>query len=148
MRKRQRKGKAGEDKADLEDTNTKVNHEPTDQQLKEFIAKKKGKEITERVETFEPIEQAGVEKAKILQVSEEQPRKKMILSKMTEEEKEMFNARNEWIREQRRKASIEKILEKMGKNKYSGLIGQKINIMGELYEVKAIGRKPKDTRTK
>jgi hypothetical protein len=122
---------------------TKVNHEPTDQQLREFIAKKKGQEITERekVDTFAPIEQAGVKKPKIPQVPEEQPRKKFIISKMNDEELEMFNARNEWIREQRRKASIQKMLRDMAQNKYSPFIGKKVNIRGELYEVKPIERK-------
>jgi len=139
MRTRQRKG-------EVKEMETTANLEPTSQQLKEFIAKKKGKEITERIETFAPIEQAGVKKPKIIKIPEEQPRKKFILCKMNEEELEMFNARNEWIREQRRKASIEKMLKKMGQNKYSGLIGQKVNIMGELHEVKYIERKSKDKK--
>lgn len=143
MRTRKRKGEEIKDPVD-----TKVNHEPTDQQLREFIAKKKkkGKEITERIETFTPIEQAGAKKTNIPQVPEEQPRKKFILSKMTDEEKELFNARNEWIREQRRNASVQKILKEMAQNKYSPFLGKKINIRGELYEVKPIDRKSKERK--
>lgn len=126
---------------------TKVNLEPTDQQIKEFIAKKKGKEITEKIDTFTSIEQAGVKKPEIPKVREEEPRKKYSIYKMTDEEKEKFDARNEWIRDQRRNASIQKILKKMGQgNKYSPLIGKKINIRGELYEVKSIARKSKERK--
>jgi hypothetical protein len=65
---------------------------------------------------------------------------------MTDEEKEMFNARNEWIREQRRNASVQKILKEMAQNKYSPFLGKKINIRGELYEVKPIDRKSKERK--
>jgi hypothetical protein len=125
----------------------KVNHEPTTDQLCQILKEKKGKKITkefrERVETFLPVEQAEKKKkAEIPKIEEEQPRKKFILCKMTDEEREIFDARNEWIREQRRKASIERILKKMGmQNKYSGLLGTKINIMGELHEVRPFVRK-------
>lgn len=109
--------------------------------------KRKEKEIIERIETFNPIEQAIKKKPeipKIPDILEEQPRKKIIPCKMTEEELEMLNTRNEWIREQRNKASIQKTLRKMGQNKYSPLIGKKINIKGELYEVKPVDRKDRD----
>lgn len=116
--------------------------EPTVQELREFISKgKRVGEYTEKIDTFAPVEQAGIKKSKIPSVPEEQPNKKFILSKMTDEELEMFNARNEWIREQRRKASTEKLLKKISQNKYSSLIGKKVNIRGELYEVKPIDRK-------
>jgi hypothetical protein len=141
MRTRKRKGEA-----EAVDPLSTVNHEPTTDQLCNILKEKKGKKITkefrERIETFIPIEQAGVKQKEIPKIEEEeQPRKKWILSKMTDEEKEMLWARNEWIREQRHNASIEKILKKMGQNKYAGFIGQKININGMLHEVKPIVRK-------
>jgi len=121
------------------------NNEPTDEQLKEFMDKRKRRgESFGRVDTFAPVEQAGVKNPKIPSIPEIQPRKKFILSKMTDEELEMFNARNEWIRDQRRKASTEKLLNEMSQNKYSSLIGKKVNIRGELYEVKPIDRKSRD----
>lgn len=109
--------------------------------------RKRKSKPTEKIETFVPVEQAGINKPEIPQIFEEEPRKKIILSKMTEEEREKFDARNDWIREQRKKASIERILKKIAQsNKYSPLIGQKINIQGELYEVKAIERKSTDRK--
>lgn len=131
-------------KADAVDPNSKVNHdEPTDQQLRSILKKKKGKEIVkEKIETFTPIEKAEVQKSNIPKItSEEEPeKKKWIPSKMTDEEKEKLWARGEWIKEQRRKMSIERLLKKLGQQKYSGLIGKKINIYGELYEVKPNGK--------
>jgi hypothetical protein len=140
MRTRKRKGEA-----EVVDPISTVNHEPTTDQLCNILKEKKGKKITkefrERIETFIPIEHAGIQQKEIPKIEEEQPRKRWILSKMTDEEKEMLWARNEWMREQRRNASIEKIVKQMRQNKYSGFIGQKINVMGKLYEVKPIVRK-------
>lgn len=144
MRTRKRKGMEAVG-GTLEDT--KVNQEPTDQQLKEFIAKRKRGEFSEKIDTFAPIEQAGTKKPNIPSIPEEQPRKRFIISKMTDEEKEMFSARNEWIRDQRRKASIKKILKEMSQDKYSPFIGKKVNIRGELYEVKPIDRKSNDKQS-
>jgi hypothetical protein len=111
MRKRKQKSAGSED--------TKIKHEPS-----------------VNINTFNPVERAGPKEPVIPSIPVEQPRKKWILSKMTDEEKELLNARNEWIKEQRRKESIEKILKEIGSNKYSPFIGKKLNIRGELCEVK------------
>lgn len=123
---------------------TKVNHEPTDQLRN--LTQKKRKENLGKIDTFLPIDKAGPKEPEILKFAEEQPRKRMILCKMTDEEKEMLNTRNEWIRDQRRKVSIAKMLKETAQNKYSPLIGKKIKIEGELYEVKPIERKSKDRK--
>jgi hypothetical protein len=126
---------------------TKTIKEPTSEELEEFIAKRKKGEFSGKIDTFVPIEQAGVNKPKIPSLPEEEPMKKFVMSKMTDEELEMFTARNEWIRDQRRKASTEKLLKEISQNKYSSLIGKKVNIRGELYEVKPIDRKSKDNQS-
>lgn len=61
--------------------------------------------------------------------------KPTIHGKMTEEEKEKIRQRAEAIRNYRKQQSVQKILKKLRKSKYSGLRGEKINIGGELYEV-------------
>ena len=64
-----------------------------------------------------------------------EPKKKLLPSKMTDKEEDNISWKIEVAKKERRRLSVEKILKKLRKNKYSGLKGKKIDINGELYEV-------------
>lgn len=100
---------------------------PVPEQREKFSIIKEPDEIAKKKEEKEP--QIPIELRNIKR------EKKYIKSKMTEEDKRELERYIQRIRDYRRQKSIEKLLKKLRRNKYSGLKGEKIRIGGEMYEV-------------
>lgn len=96
---------------------------PVPRQKEKFSLVEEPKEIAKKEKSTGKIE--------IKDIKED----KNFKGKLSLEQKLELERYNQSIREVRKKKSIERILKKLRKSKYSGLKGEKIRLGGEVYEV-------------